>query len=167
LELPKLQDFESVNLIDDRLPLKTLRLSDSSRRTCSFRWVRQVTTAIRSNGNTKAVDSPWARTKEDSADSPKPVSSSAKRLTSCRFTNWWNNDDLLWDSVLAKTPSKLNLVEETGVMFYEKADGGAPWRSEQDVSNLLERKMALSFAADGAGFVEVDLEHEPLHEFDE
>jgi hypothetical protein len=39
-------------------------------------------------------------------------------------------------------------------MFYEKADGGAPWRSEEDVANLLERKMALSFAADGAGFVE-------------
>jgi hypothetical protein len=56
--------------------------------------------------------------------------------------------------VLAKTPSKLNLVEETGVMFYEKADGGASWRSEQDVSNLLERKLAISFAADGAGFIE-------------
>src|ERR1044072_6099356 len=68
--------------------------------------------------------------------------------------NWWANDDLVWDSVLAKTPSQLSLMEETGVMFYEKADGGAPWRSEQDVANLLERKMALSFAADGAGFVE-------------
>src|SRR5205085_3662085 len=29
-----------------------------------------------------------------------------------------------------------------------------PWRSEQEVSNLLERKMAICFAADGAGFVE-------------
>jgi hypothetical protein len=56
--------------------------------------------------------------------------------------------------VLAKTPSKLSLMEETGVMFYERADSDAPWRSEQDVSNLLERKMALSFAVDGAGFIE-------------
>jgi hypothetical protein len=39
-------------------------------------------------------------------------------------------------------------------MFYEKADGDAPWRSEEDVSNLLERKLAISFAADGAGFIE-------------
>lgn len=29
-----------------------------------------------------------------------------------------------------------------------------PWRSEQEVSNLLERKLALSFAIDGAGFIE-------------
>ncbi len=28
------------------------------------------------------------------------------------------------------------------------------WRSEEEVSRLLERKMALSFAADGAGFIE-------------
>ena len=34
--------------------------------------------------------------------------------------NWWNNDDLVWDSVVGKTPSKMNLMEETGVMFYEK-----------------------------------------------
>jgi hypothetical protein len=45
-------------------------------------------------------------------------------------------------------------MEETGVMFYEKADGGASWRSEEDVSHLLERKLAISFAADGAGFIE-------------
>src|SRR6185436_7006132 len=48
----------------------------------------------------------------------------------------------------------LSLMEETGVMFYEKAGADAPWRSEQDVSNLLERKMAISLAVDGAGFIE-------------
>jgi len=46
------------------------------------------------------------------------------------------------------------LMEETGVMFYESADGDTPWRSEQEVSNLLERKLAISFAVDGAGFIE-------------
>jgi hypothetical protein len=45
-------------------------------------------------------------------------------------------------------------MEETGVMFYERAEGDTPWRSEQEVSNLLERKLALSFAIDGAGFIE-------------
>jgi hypothetical protein len=38
-------------------------------------------------------------------------------------------------------------------MTYERPDGSA-WRSEQDASNLLERKMALAFAAGGAGFVQ-------------
>jgi len=87
------------------------------------------------------------------ADSPN-IQFFAKEIDFTSLHNWWNNDDLLWDSVLGKAPSKMSLIEETGVMFYEKADGGAPWRSEEDVANLLERKMAISFAADGAGFVE-------------
>jgi hypothetical protein len=151
LELPKLQDFESVNLIDDRLPLKTLdyRLFAQD---MFIRWVRQVTPAIRSNGNTKQLIT-VGQDEAGLADSPN-IQFFAKEIDFTSLHNWWNNDDLLWDSVLAKTPSKTSLIEETGVMFYEKADGGSPWRSEEDVANLLERKMALSFAADGAGFVE-------------
>jgi hypothetical protein len=151
LDLPKLQDFESVNLIDDRLPLKTLdyRLFAQD---MFIRWVRQMTPAIRSNGNTKQLIT-VGQDEAGLADSPN-IQFFAKEIDFTSLHNWWNNDDLLWDSVLAKTPSKMSLMEETGVMFYEKADGGAPWRSEQDVANLLERKMALSFAADGAGFVE-------------
>jgi Beta-galactosidase len=151
LDLPRLQDFESVNLIDDRLPLKTLdyRLFAQD---MFIRWVRQVTPAIRSNGNTKQLIT-VGQDEAGIADSPN-IQFFAKEIDFTSLHNWWNNDDLLWDSVLAKTPSKLSLMEETGVMFYEKSDGGAPWRSEADVANLLERKMALSFAADGAGFVE-------------
>jgi len=151
LDLPRLQDFESVNLIDDRLPLKTLdyRLFAQD---MFIRWVRQMTPAIRSNGNTKQLIT-VGQDEAGLADSPN-IQFFAKEIDFTSLHNWWNNDDLLWDSVLAKTPSKMSLVEETGVMFYEKADGGAAWRSEEDVANLLERKMALSFAADGAGFVE-------------
>ena len=151
LDLPRLQDFESVNLIDDRLPLKTLdyRLFAQD---MFIRWVRQMTPAIRSNGNTKQLIT-VGQDEAGLADSPN-IQFFAKEIDFTSVHNWWNNDDLLWDSVLAKTPSKTSLIEETGVMFYEKADGGAPWRSEEDVANLLERKMALSFAADGAGFVE-------------
>jgi hypothetical protein len=150
-DLPKLQDFESVHLIDERIPLKTLdyRLFAQD---MFIRWVRQVTPAIRSNGNTKQLIT-VGQDEGGLGDSPN-VQFFAKEIDFASLHNWWNNDDLLWDSVLGKTPSKLNLMEETGVMFYEKADGGAPWRSEKEVSNLLERKMALSFAADGAGFVE-------------
>jgi len=151
LELPKLQDFESVNLIDDRLPLKTLdyRLFAQD---MFIRWVRQMTPAIRSNGNTKQLIT-VGQDEAGLADSPN-IQFFAKELDFTSLHNWWNNDDLVWDSVLGKTPSKMSLMEETGVMFYEKADGGSPWRSEEDVANLLERKMALSLAADGAGFVE-------------
>ncbi len=150
-ELPRLQDFDSVHLIDDRLPLKTLayRLFAQD---MFIRWVRQMKTAIRSNGNTKQLIT-VGQDEAGLGDSPN-IQFFANEVDFGSLHNWWNNDDLVWDSVLAKAPSKLNLMEETGVMFYEKADGGAPWRSEEDVSNLLERKLALSFAADGAGFIE-------------
>lgn len=151
LDLPRLQDFESVHLIDDRHPLKTLdyRLFAQD---MFIRWVRQMTPAIRSNGNTRQLIT-VGQDEAGLGDSPN-IQIFAKEIDFTSLHNWWNNDDLVWDSVLGKTPSKLSLMEETGVMFYEKADGGEPWRSEEEVSRLLERKLALSFAAGGAGFVE-------------
>ena len=151
LDLPRPQDFESVNLIDDRLPLKTLdyRLFAQD---MFIRWVRQLTPAIKSNGNTKQLIT-VGQDENGLGDSPNPQFF-AREIDFGSLHNWWNNDDLVWDSVLAKAPSKLNLMEETGVMFYEKSDGGAAWRSEENASRLLERKLALSFAADGAGFIE-------------
>ncbi|HKY43273.1 MAG TPA: beta-galactosidase, partial [Pyrinomonadaceae bacterium] len=151
LELPKISDFESVNLIDERRPLKTLdfRLFAQD---MFIRWVRQMTTAIKSNGNLKQLIT-VGQDENGLGDSPNPQFF-AREIDFTSLHNWWNNDDLVWDSVVGKTPSKMNLMEETGVMFYEKSDGGGPWRSEEEVSRLLERKMALSFAADGSGFIE-------------
>ena len=151
LELPKIQDFESVHLIDERAPLKTLEYRLFAQE-MFIRWVRQMTATIRSNGNTKQLIT-VGQDEGGLGDSPN-MQFYAKEIDFTSLHNWWNNDDLLWDSVLGKTPSKLSLMEETGVMFYEKSDGDESWRSEQAVSNLLERKLALSFAADGAGFIE-------------
>lgn len=150
-ELPQLKDFDSVHLIDDRQPLKTLdyRLFAQD---MFIRWTRQMTEAVRSNGNTRQLIT-VGQDEAGLGDSPN-IQFFAREIDFTSLHNWWANDDLVWDSVLAKTPSKLSLMEETGVMFYEKADAARPWRSEQDVSNLLERKMALSIAADGAGFIE-------------
>jgi hypothetical protein len=151
LDLPKIQDFESVNLIDERRPLKTLdyRLFAQD---MFIRWVRQMTVAIRRNGNPKQLIT-VGQDENGLGDSPNNQFF-AHEVDFTSLHNWWNNDDLVWDSVLAKTPSKMSLMEEKGVMFYERSDSGAPWRSEEEVSRLLERKMALSFAADGAGFIE-------------
>ena len=150
-ELPQHKDFESVNLIDDRQPLKTLDYRLFAQE-MFIRWTRQMTAGVRSNGNRKQL----ITVGQDEAglnDSPN-IQFFAPEVDFTSLHNWWANDDLVWDSVLGKTPSKLSLMEETGVMFYEKAGADAPWRSEQDVSNLLERKMAISLAVDGAGFIE-------------
>ena len=151
LDLPRLQDFESVHLIDDRLPLKTLDYRLFAQE-MFMRWVREMTIAIKNNGNTKQLIT-VGQDEAGLGDSPN-IQFWAPLVDFTSLHNWWNNDDLVWDSVLAKTPAKLSLMEETGVMFYEKPDGSASWRSEEEVSRLLERKLALSFAADGAGFIE-------------
>jgi Cellulase (glycosyl hydrolase family 5) len=151
LDLPKLQDFESVHLIDDRLPLKTLDYRLFAQEMFIL-WVRQMTVAIRSNGNSNQLIT-VGQDENGLGDSPN-MQFFAGETDFTSLHNWWNNDDLVWDSVLGKTPSKLSLMEETGVMFYEKSDGGGASRSEAEVSRLLERKLALSFAADGAGFIE-------------
>ena len=117
LDLPKLQDFESVNLIDERLPLKTLDYRLFAQE-MFIRWVRQMTVAIRSNGNTKQLIT-VGQDENGLGDSPN-MQFFAREIDFTSLHNWWNNDDLVWDSVLAKTPSKMSLMEETGVMFYEK-----------------------------------------------
>lgn len=66
---------------------------------------------------------------------------------------WWRNDDLLWNAIVAKVAGKPLLMQEAGLMFYEGLDRAA-WRTPERARNLLERKLALSFAAGASGFVE-------------
>ncbi|MFB5673837.1 beta-galactosidase [Paenibacillus terreus] len=67
--------------------------------------------------------------------------------------SWWLNDDLVWDSIFAKTPDKPCLVQETGIMYVETPDGRAK-RTEEELYCLLERKYAYAFATGGAGAVQ-------------
>ncbi|HEX2913369.1 MAG TPA: beta-galactosidase [Chloroflexia bacterium] len=66
---------------------------------------------------------------------------------------WWNNDALLWDMLLDKTPFKPNLIQETGVMLVTDVDG-TPWRTPRENANLLERKLFTGLLARGAGFIQ-------------
>jgi hypothetical protein len=68
---------------------------------------------------------------------------------------WWRDDALLWDSVAAKRPDKPNLIGETGVQPAWAPDGNWRW-DEANALPLLERKLALGFAAANAGSVEWD-----------
>jgi len=66
---------------------------------------------------------------------------------------WWATDDLLWDGLAAKVPEKPMLVQETGLMRLEDADG-RPWRNPEQASRLVERKFAAAFGGRGTGAVE-------------
>ena len=66
--------------------------------------------------------------------------------------SWWQNDFLLWDSLLAKQPGRPLLIQETGLQRELDLDEIAR-RSPESEAALLERKMAISFIQ-GSGAIE-------------
>lgn len=66
--------------------------------------------------------------------------------------SWWQNDSLLWDSLVAKQPGTAMLIQETGLQRELALDEIAR-RTPEGESALFERKMAMSFVQ-GAGAIE-------------
>ena len=66
--------------------------------------------------------------------------------------SWWQNDYLLWDSLVAKQPGKAMLIQETGLQRELTLDEIARRTPEQEAA-LFERKLALSFVH-GSGAIE-------------
>lgn len=148
--LPTMEDFDNYNIAVKRRPLKALEFRLFAQEV--FRnWAKEMSDTLKKAGNPSQMVT-VGQDEAGTADSPaQQLHSDVLELTGLH--NWWANDDLLWDGVVTKSPSKPNLVQETGLMFYEKQDGSA-WRDEQTNANLLERKMALSLGANGCGFIE-------------
>lgn len=148
--LPKLDEFSDTNIFYERRPLRVLDYRLFAQDMFNA-WVEEMKKAIRSNGNKHQLVT-VGQDEGGTYERPGPQFYASVVDFTC-LHNWWANDDLLWDSIVTKSPLKPNLVEETGVMFYEKIDGSA-WRSEEDARNLLERKLAYSMGANGAGFIQ-------------
>jgi len=149
LALPALGDFDDANIFASRRPLKALEYrlfaQDVFRR-----WAERITAAIRSAGSPAHLVT-VGQDEGGTGDRPSNLFfGRSVDLTSIH--TWWNNDDLLWDTVVSKHPARANLAQETGVMFYETADGRA-WRTEAGVRDLFERKLALGVGVSGAGFI--------------
>ena len=66
--------------------------------------------------------------------------------------SWWQNDYILWDSLLAKQPGKTMLIQETGLQRELNFDEIAR-RTPENEAALLERKVASSFIQ-GSGAIE-------------
>jgi hypothetical protein len=66
--------------------------------------------------------------------------------------SWWQNDYVLWDSLLAKQPGKTMLIQETGLQRELNFDEVAR-RTPESEAALLERKVAASFIQ-GSGAIE-------------
>jgi hypothetical protein len=66
--------------------------------------------------------------------------------------SWWQNDALLWDSLVAKQPGQPMLIQETGIQRELTLDGIAR-RTPENEAALIERKIATSFV-EGSGAIE-------------
>jgi hypothetical protein len=66
--------------------------------------------------------------------------------------SWWENDFLLWDSLLAKQPGQPLLIQETGLQRELEPDEIARRTPEREAA-LLERKLAISLIQ-GSGAIE-------------
>jgi hypothetical protein len=65
---------------------------------------------------------------------------------------WWQDDHLLWDSLVAKQPGRAMLIQETGLQRQLNLDETSRLTPDQEAS-LFERKIALSFVQ-GSGAIE-------------
>jgi hypothetical protein len=66
--------------------------------------------------------------------------------------SWWQNDNIVWDSLMAKQPGKALLIQETGLQREINFDENARRTTEGEAA-LLERKVAASFIQ-GGGAIE-------------
>lgn len=66
--------------------------------------------------------------------------------------SWWQNDSLLWDSLVAKQPEKAMLIQETGLQRELNLDETSR-RTPENEAALFERKVATSFVY-GSGAIE-------------
>lgn len=151
LGLPVATDFQDGHNLDGKKPL---RARDYVRfgQEMFARWATTMREVIRANGNPHQLVTVGQDEGGSMFGSPCPL----WHAGSVDFTSnhsWWQNDDLLWDSVMTKTQARPNMMEETGIMFAERQDT-MPWRSLEMVRGLLERKAALSFACGSAGFIQ-------------
>jgi len=104
-------------------------------------WVQNMRTAIRSTGSQQLV------TVGQDEGGIKDRLSPAFWEKFVDFTtnhSWWENDYLLWDSLLAKQPGKPLLIQETGLQRELNPDEIAR-RTPESEAALLERKIAIAF----------------------
>jgi hypothetical protein len=163
-----LGDFEAIPL-PDLSDLRYDRYENSSSRVRAVdynlfaqdafsTWVRSMAGVIRATGSRQLID-----VGQDEGGVGDRVLNQFYGGSGVSFTTnhtYWNDDALLWDSVVAKRPGTPNITGETGYQPAWDPDGG--WRHDEFAGlGLIERKWALGFAAGSTGALQWDWAREP------
>jgi hypothetical protein len=116
-------------------------------------WVRSMVAVIRQAGSSQLID-----IGQDEGGVTNRLLNQFYGLTGVSFTTnhtYWQDDALLWDSVVAKLPGIPNITGETGYQPVRAPDG--TWRYDEFTGlALTERKWALGFAAGSSGTMQWD-----------
>ena len=112
-------------------------------------WVKSMRDAIRASGSQQLVT--IGQDEGGFADRLSPAYFGPAVDFTTNHT-WWQDDHLLWDSLVAKQPGKPMLIQETGLQRGLTLDEIAR-RSLESEAAVLERKIALSFVQ-GSGAIE-------------
>ncbi len=121
-------------------------------------WARTMVGAIRATGSKQLIN-----VGQDEGGVRDRVLNQFYSSAGLSFTTnhtYWEDDALLWDSVVAKRRGIPNITGETGYQPVWSPDGG--WRYDEFTGlPLLERKWALGFAAGSSGALMWDWDREP------
>ena len=116
-------------------------------------WVRSMVSVIRITGSRQLID-----VGQDEGGVTDRVLNQFYGGAGVSFTTnhtYWQDDALLWDSVVAKRPGVPNITGETGYQPVWAPDG--TWRYDEFTGlGLIERKWALGFAAGSSGAMQWD-----------
>jgi len=121
-------------------------------------WVKKMVASIRATGSKQLID-----VGQDEGGVTDRVLNQFYGGAGVSFTTnhtYWQDDALLWDSVVAKRPGVPNITGETGYQPVWAPDGA--WRYDEFTGlGLIERKWALGFAAGSTGAMQWDWAREP------
>jgi hypothetical protein len=116
-------------------------------------WVDTMIHAIRTTGAQQAVT--VGQDEGGVADRVLNQFWAESNVTYTVNHTWWRDDALLWSSLAAKSLLKPNLIGETGPQPAWSMDGSWRWDDVQGLP-LMERKLALGFAAANTGVLQWD-----------
>jgi hypothetical protein len=112
-------------------------------------WVRRMREAVRAAGSPQPIT--VGQDEGGTMDRLSPAFF-APYVDFTTTHSWWQNDHLLWDSLVAKQPGLAMLVQETGLQRELMPDEIARRTPEQEAM-LFERKFVMSFVQ-GSGAIE-------------
>ena len=117
------------------------------------RWVQSMVAVIRQTGSRQLID-----IGQDEGGVTNRLLNQFYGRSGVGFTTnhtYWQDDALLWDSVVAKLPGVPNITGETGYQPVWNPDG--TWRYDEFTAlPLTERKWALGFAGGSSGVLQWD-----------